>query len=816
MAIKLRDLTPGTCVYLDETVNNVKTRVPYIYLGLDYNKNCILLRQYAVEQRTMVNTVSGATATQYDLTEVCSWLENTENGFLSRFDDKLIKKINKTLCATYNISSSSGSGTLTRNPFRCFILSGFELGRSTSNNEGNYSVSYVDALKTFAGTTDAATALITYNESGNAVEAWTRTASTFGNYVTVNISGYLSNRPRTNNTPWIRPAISFRNVVHVTELGTNQYYIESIYSIETVGDMRPGTTIYIPERVSGIITSIPYWYLGMNDAEDHIFIRQYCLADKKCINDDYSTNYEDTEIDQWLEDTNEGFLSRFRESIISFLKDTVIQYSDTNRIREINRKCFLPSYSEMGYGDLPVGNEGSSFLQIFKEIRVTNLDTNARTTSADGAGTASYWLRSAANSQQYYAAGAATTPSTYYTNAIGNAYVRPMLSMSDLTPIDVIDDMFYLHSSISDYSPEEIEEGSGVFIPEITGQSATTNTSYIYIGKNSSGANLFLRATTDTTVTMSQNNICSYDNSTIDEWLNKSETGFISRFTPDILNALVNTSIKYVDYSKIDVVTGQVIEINRKCFLPSASELGFPDDPAGNDGVSILQSLRKYYNLSSATDANIRTCYVRRSSSGDKTANYWTRSMRYGYRTNTSDTGKTRFLAASGSQIYNSTSNYAVRPILAFSPQITIAVRGINRSELYINADITSINTVDIIGDFLTGTMLIDRTITEFIDDVITTVGTGAFAFCNELNKVELPFVEMISSLAFYNCYGLESIAIGTDLDTVCELENADAFYNTSQDLKIYVPDDLVDSYKEATNWTEHAAKIAGISERPR
>lgn len=814
MAILLRNLTPGTCVYLDETVNNVKTRVPYIYLGLDYNKNCILLRQYAVVNMNMSN-VGSQTNVYYGNTGVHAWLKDIENGFLSRFDKNLINKTCITRVVCYSRNNSSDAGVINIQYTNCFILSAFEYSLSGNNtDDSSQSVSYLEALKTFTGTTDTYTARITYNENAQAVSIWTRTASrsTFGSYYYVPANGAQGQRTSGSSDCWIRPAISFKNYIYAVEVGTDQYYIESNYFLGTVGDLMLGTTIYIPEKVSGNITSVPYFYLGTNDVDDHILMRRNCLAEQRYINSEYKTNYEDTEIDQWLEDTSEGFLSRFREPIISFLKDTVIRYSDTNQILEINRKCFLPSCSEVGYGDLPTGNEGSSFLEAMKMAIGTNIDTSARAATIDGGGSSAYWLRSAADNQRYYVASSNTSPASAYTNSIGSARVRPMLSIMDSTPIEMHTDInnntyIYFHSSISAYPLEEVDDGAEVFIQEKRSSTSTENIRYIYIGKSTTDANLFIRATVESsTQILDSREKCSYEASSLSAWLESTNNGFLSRFAPNIINVLVNVPIKCVDYYSLGQATGQVVEINRKCFLPSASELGLLEDPAGNDGVSIIQSFKKYYNTQSASVS----CYINNATSGTMTSNYWTRSMRTGTY------GESRFLLANGNKVAPYSTGYYVRPILAFSPRITVSVRGNNRSDLYINTDIESINTVDIVGDFLTGSMLIDRMITEFTDDVITTVGTGAFAFCDELNKVELPFVETISSLAFYNCYGLESIVIGTDLDTVCELENADAFYNTSQDLKIYVPDDLVDSYKEATNWTEHATKIAGISERPR
>jgi hypothetical protein len=53
---------------------------------------------------------------------------------------------------------------------------------------------------------------------------------------------------------------------------------------------------------------------------------------------------------------------------------------------------------------------------------------------------------------------------------------------------------------------------------------------------------------------------------------------------------------------------------------------------------------------------------------------------------------------------------------------------------------------------------------------------------------------------------------------TLATLGSTNAFSNTpiaSGTGYIYVPDDLVDRYKQATNWSTYASQIKGISELP-
>lgn len=68
------------------------------------------------------------------------------------------------------------------------------------------------------------------------------------------------------------------------------------------------------------------------------------------------------------------------------------------------------------------------------------------------------------------------------------------------------------------------------------------------------------------------------------------------------------------------------------------------------------------------------------------------------------------------------------------------------------------INTVDIIGDDALTDSIIDKSITEYKDDVITKVGDGAFNACKALTSVDLPNVKSIGSQTFYNCSALTSV----------------------------------------------------------
>ena len=191
----------------------------------------------------------------------------------------------------------------------------------------------------------------------------------------------------------------------------------------------------------------------------------------------------------------------------------------------------------------------------------------------------------------------------------------------------------------------------------------------------------------------------------------------------------------------------------------------------------------------------------------------------------------------------------------------------------------SEINTVDALGDDVAVGKLIDRSITEFVDNVMSTVGQYAFYKCNALTMVSFPAATSVGSRAFQYCQYLTSaslpsattladnvfnectrlknvdVASATSLKTnafstcselvrislpavasigemvfrSCRALTTVILGNTSQvatlsntnafymasNAIIYVPDALVDSYKSATNWSTYADRIKPISELP-
>lgn len=109
---------------------------------------------------------------------------------------------------------------------------------------------------------------------------------------------------------------------------------------------------------------------------------------------------------------------------------------------------------------------------------------------------------------------------------------------------------------------------------------------------------------------------------------------------------------------------------------------------------------------------------------------------------------------------------------------------------------------------------------------LVDTVKTYTFQYCEALATADFPSLTEIRQYSFRRCYTLTSLILRSS--TVCTLQHTNAFsdcyhilgttnstYNPSglNDGYIYVPDNLVESYKTATNWTYFSSQIKSISE---
>ena len=125
------------------------------------------------------------------------------------------------------------------------------------------------------------------------------------------------------------------------------------------------------------------------------------------------------------------------------------------------------------------------------------------------------------------------------------------------------------------------------------------------------------------------------------------------------------------------------------------------------------------------------------------------------------------------------------------------------------------INTIDVLGDEVACASIVDKTITEFKDDIITTIGERAFYKNTVLTLLDLPMATHIITGAFNGCSALMTLILRNT--TICTLGNNSAFDNTP--IKnggtgyIYVPRALVESYKSATNWSNFSTQFRALED---
>ena len=97
---------------------------------------------------------------------------------------------------------------------------------------------------------------------------------------------------------------------------------------------------------------------------------------------------------------------------------------------------------------------------------------------------------------------------------------------------------------------------------------------------------------------------------------------------------------------------------------------------------------------------------------------------------------------------------------------------------------------------------------------MVTTIGKSAFRQCTKITSIDMPSVTSIDTYAFYNCTALAKVILRSE--TMCSLSDSNVFGSTpiaEGTGFIYVPDELVETYKLGTNWAIYSEQIKGLSE---
>lgn len=97
----------------------------------------------------------------------------------------------------------------------------------------------------------------------------------------------------------------------------------------------------------------------------------------------------------------------------------------------------------------------------------------------------------------------------------------------------------------------------------------------------------------------------------------------------------------------------------------------------------------------------------------------------------------------------------------------------------------------------------------------LDTVPNSCFRDSKGITSVDLAIATKIDTLAFYFCNSLETLILRNP-DVVCTLTNTGALTGTKiagGTGYVYVPDELVEEYRIATNWSSFTNQIRGLSD---
>lgn len=97
----------------------------------------------------------------------------------------------------------------------------------------------------------------------------------------------------------------------------------------------------------------------------------------------------------------------------------------------------------------------------------------------------------------------------------------------------------------------------------------------------------------------------------------------------------------------------------------------------------------------------------------------------------------------------------------------------------------------------------------------LNTLAGYGFYGCSKVITFDFPMLASVPAQGFRNCTSLTKFILRKS-DGIASMGNVSAFQGTpiaSGTGYIYVPDDLVDSYKSATNWSTYASQIKPLSE---
>ena len=199
-------------LYYEETINGVAQTVAYWPLWKE-SDGVVLLRAPATDETHKMNNTNVST---YIDSLMDIWLNNTESGYLSRFDAKMQACIIPT---TIKVKPAD-SDTVTEIARQAFLLAESNVV-AAGGVEGD---SILSVLKTHTGETNDNNARKAYNSAGTAVYYWLRSAASAEQCRCVSNNGGVYSYSATDGSS-ARPAFKVANATMVSDATEDTIYI---------------------------------------------------------------------------------------------------------------------------------------------------------------------------------------------------------------------------------------------------------------------------------------------------------------------------------------------------------------------------------------------------------------------------------------------------------------------------------------------------------------------------------------------------------------------------------------------------------------
>ena len=196
----------------------------------------------------------------------------------------------------------------------------------------------------------------------------------------------------------------------------------------TISQLDVGTSVYIEENGTA-----KEYVLLKKDESGCIVLRANAYEARR-MNATNVTNYEDSEMDQWLLDETNGFMSLFdsatKAAIVSRSRPT-FDYGDTE-CRYISRRAFLLTYGEM-FLSTPTALEPNTGLTAPLMIWKGTSGTDAARIAKNEAGQAvNWWESSPYSSANFYYVNSSGT-SSHNSASSSSSWARPALNVASAT-----------------------------------------------------------------------------------------------------------------------------------------------------------------------------------------------------------------------------------------------------------------------------------------------------------------------------------------------------------------------------------------------